>query len=193
MNASTRPVVAGRDGRNPTGPPQASIPLANPAGQPAENTGDYAAGSEAIPFTVQGPPAVDNGRFTVHIQWTNPDTDWDIYITDSTGEVVTQSASFGDTNEDATLVDPPPGQYTAHVQNYDQVDGQPYDDWSGGAVNFRSPTPRTVGPKEPWILTCEDPEGRLRATRRVIVDRGERVNVGRVCSRSGVYAAKRGN
>ena len=26
------PVVAGRDGRNPTGPPQANIPLANPAG-----------------------------------------------------------------------------------------------------------------------------------------------------------------
>ena len=97
---------------------------------PAENTGDFPAGSEAIPFTVQGPPAVDNGRMTVHIEWTNPDTDWDIYITDSTGEVVTQSASFGDTNEDATLVDPPPGQYTAHVQNYDQVDGQPVDDWS---------------------------------------------------------------
>ena len=191
VNPSTRPVVAGRDGRNPTGPPQASIPFANPPGVPAENTGDFSAGSEAIPFTVQGPPAVDNGRMTVHIEWANTDTDWDIYITDSTGEVVTQSASFGDTTEDATLVDPPPGQYTAHVQNYDQVDGQPVDDWSGGVVSFRNPTPRTVGPKEAWILSCEDPEGRLRATRRVIVDRGETVNVGRVCSRSGAYAAKR--
>ena len=45
---------------------------------------------------------------TVHIQWANPETDWDLYITDSTGEVVTQSASFGDTTEDAVLVDPPP-------------------------------------------------------------------------------------
>ena len=26
MNPSTRPIVAGRDGRNPTGPPQANIP-----------------------------------------------------------------------------------------------------------------------------------------------------------------------
>ena len=51
---------------------------------------------------------MDNGRFTVHIEWTNPETDWDIYITDASGEVVTQSASFGDTNEDAVLVDPPP-------------------------------------------------------------------------------------
>jgi hypothetical protein len=191
VNPSTRPVVAGRDGRNPTGPPQASIPFANPAGQPAENTGDHTAGAESIPFTVQGPPAVDNGRFTVHIQWANPDTDWDLYVTDAAGEVVTQSASFGDTNEDAVLVDPPPGQYTAHVVNYDQVDGAPYDDWSGGAVTFRSPTPRVVNGKEAWMLTCEDDEGRLRGARRVIVDRGQRVDVGRVCSRGGAYAAKR--
>ena len=42
---------------------------------------------------------------------------------------MTQSASFGDTNEDAVLVDPPPGNYVAHVVNFDQVDGQPVDDW----------------------------------------------------------------
>ena len=45
MNPSTRPVVAGRFGRDPVGPPQARITLANPAGQPAENTaGDYDGG-----------------------------------------------------------------------------------------------------------------------------------------------------
>ena len=104
---------------------------------------------------------------------------------------MTQSASFGDTNEDATLVDPPPGQYIAHVVNYDQVDGQPFDDWSGGAVNFRSPTPRVVNGKEAWMLTCEDEEGRLRGSRHVVVDRGERVDVGSVCTRAAAYAAKR--
>ena len=192
VNPSTRPVVAGRDGRDPAGPPQANIPLANPAGQPAENTENFPAGAnEAIPFTVQGPPAVDNGRMTVHIQWGNPETDWDLYITDSTGEVVTQSASFGDTTEDAVLVDPPPGQYTAHVVNYDQVDGAPFDDWSAGEVQFRSPTPRVVNGKEAWMLTCEDEDGHVRGTRRVVVDRGQRVDVGRVCTRSGAYAAKR--
>ena len=62
MNPSTRPVVAGRDGRDPAGPPQANIPLANPAGQPAENTENYPAGpNEAIPFTVQGPPPWTTG------------------------------------------------------------------------------------------------------------------------------------
>ena len=183
--------MAGRDGRNPTGPPQANIPLANPAGVPAENTGNFPEGpQENLPFTVQGPPAVDNGRFTVHIEWTNPETDWDIYITDASGEVVTQSASFGDTNEDAVLVDPPPGNYVAHVVNYDQVDGQPVDDWKAGEVRFQSPTPRVVNAREAWNLTCEDREGRLRAARQVVVDRGEKVNVGDVCRRSGAYAAK---
>jgi hypothetical protein len=43
--------------------------------------------------------------------------DWDLYVVDATGEVVSQSASFGDTTEDAVLVDPPPGQYRAHVVN----------------------------------------------------------------------------
>ncbi len=191
VNPSTRPIVAGRDGRNPTGPPQANIPLANPAGVPAENTGNFPDGpQENIPFTVQGPPAVDNGRFTVHIEWTNPDTDWDLYVTDASGELVTQSASFGDTNEDAVLVDPPPGNYVAHVVNFDQVDGAPVDDWKTGEVRFRSPTPRVVNGKEAWNLTCEDGEGRLRAARQVIVDRGQRVNVGDVCRRSGAYAAK---
>ena len=192
-NASTRPVIAGRDGRDPTGPPQANGPLANPPGQPAEDPSGVApptAPADVIPFTVQGPPAVDNGRLTVHIEWTNPENDWDLYVTDASGEVITQSASFGDATEDAVLVDPPPGQYTAYVVNFDQVDGAPYDDWTG-EVQFRNPTPRVVLGKEAWILTCEDREGRQRGSRRVVVDRGERVDVGDVCRRSGFYAAKR--
>ena len=37
VNPSTRPIVAGRDGREPTAPPQPGLTLANPAGVPAEN------------------------------------------------------------------------------------------------------------------------------------------------------------
>ena len=110
VNPSTRPVVAGRDGRPATGPPQADLTFANPAGQPAENTGDQLAGAhEEFSFDVQGPPAVDNGRMTVHIDWANPDTDWDVYVYNAAGQLVTQSASFGDTTEDAILMDPPAG------------------------------------------------------------------------------------
>ena len=194
VNPSTRPVVAGRHGRDPVAPKQADIPLANPAGIPAENTeGDYSAGAyESIPFTVGGPPEVDNGRMTVHIEWGNPDTDWDLYVVNAAGEVVTQSASFGDTTEDAVLVDPPPGEYVAHVVNYDQIDGAPApDDWSNGNVTFLSPTPRHEDAKEAWQLSCVDRQGRVRSTRQVIVDRGDRVNVGRVCAATALAAAKR--
>ncbi len=137
VNPSTRPVVAGRDGRDPVAPKQADITFANPPGQPAENQeGDYATGAyESIPFTVGGPPEVDNGRMTVHIEWGNPETDWDLYVVNEAGEVVTQSASFGDTTEDAVLVDPPPGNYVAHVVNFDAGRRRtPFDDWTNGQV-----------------------------------------------------------
>jgi murein tripeptide amidase MpaA len=186
VNPSTRPLVAGRHGRDPTGPPQAAIALENPPGIPAENTA-YPPDQpyEAIPFTVKGPSdGVDNGRLTVHIEWDSPDTDWDIYVIGPSGQIVSQSASFGDTDEDASLFDPPPGDYTLHVVNYDQVMNTP-DDWRDGSVSFRSPTPRVeTGTKESWTLTCLDANGHVRATSQVTVDRGERASVGNACSSS---------
>jgi hypothetical protein len=118
----------------------------------------------------------------VHIQWESPDTDWDNYIIGPTGQIVSQSASFGDTDEDASLFDPPPGEYTVHVVNYDQVMNTP-DDWSRGSVTFSSPTPKIeTGTKESWTLTCLDSNGRVKATSQVTVDRGARANVGNACS-----------
>lgn len=192
VNPSTRPLVAGRFGRDPVAPKQEDITFVNPPGIPAENkNGDYTTGAyEALPFTVGGPPEVDNGRMTVHIEWGNPETDWDLYVVNAAGEVVTQSASFGDTTEDAVLVDPPPGNYVAHVVNFDQVAPAP-DDWTSGQVLFQSPTPTFYGPKESWQLSCLDKQGRVRATRNVVVDRGDKVNVGNVCSSSGLAAAKK--
>jgi len=186
VNPSTRPLVAGRHGRDPTGPPQAGITLDNPPGIPAENTA-YPPGQpyESIPFTVKGPAdGVDNGRLTVHIQWESPDTDWDIYLIGPNGQIVTQSASFGDTDEDASLFDPPPGDYTLHVVNYNQVMNTP-DDWTRGSVSFRSPTPKIeTGTKESWTLTCLDANDRVRATSQVTVDRGQRARVGNACTGS---------
>ncbi|HET8821743.1 MAG TPA: M14 family zinc carboxypeptidase [Thermoleophilaceae bacterium] len=184
VNPSTRPLVAGRHGRDAVADPQEPITLANPAGVPGENTvyppeQPY----EEIPFTVKGPAdGVDNGRMTVHVEWGSPDTDWDIYVIGPNGQIVAQSASFGDTTEDASLFDPPPGEYRLHVVNYDQVMRTP-DDWFNGNVTFRSPTPRVeTGTKEAWTLTCVDSQGRVQATSQVIVDRGERAQVGNACS-----------
>jgi hypothetical protein len=186
VNPSTRPLVAGRHGRDATGPPQAAIAFENPPGIPPENV-NYPpdAPYEAIPFTVKGPAdGVDNGRVTVHIEWDSPDTDWDIYVIGPGGQIVAQSASFGDMNEDASLFDPPPGNYTLHVVNYDQVMNTP-DDWRGGTVTFRSPTPKIeTGTRESWTLSCLDANGHVKATRQVIVDRGQRAQVGNACARS---------
>jgi hypothetical protein len=184
VNPSTRPLVAGRHGRDPVAGPQEPITLANPAGVPGENTAyppeqPY----EEIPFTVKGPDdGVDNGRMIVHVEWGSRDTDWDIYVIGPNGQIVAQSASFGDTTEDASLFDPPPGEYKLHVVNYDQVMRTP-DDWFDGNVTFRSPTRRVeTGTKEAWTLTCVDSHGRVQATSQVIVDRGERAQVGNACT-----------
>jgi hypothetical protein len=132
---------------------------------------------ETFDFTVSGPPAVDNGRLTVHIEWADPANDWDVYVLDADGAIVAQSAAFGDTTEDAAMVDPPAGEYTAVVVNFDQVSRR-LDDWTG-RVTFASPTPRTVGPKEAWIFECETSDG--VASREVVVDRGQTVDLGNAC------------
>ena len=67
VNPSTRPLVVGRYGRDPQGPPQPDQAVTNPAGTPAE--GAY----EETTFTVGGLPQYDNGTATVVIGW--PDSD----------------------------------------------------------------------------------------------------------------------
>jgi hypothetical protein len=181
VNPSTRPYVAGRFGRDPVAPKQADVVLANPTGVPAENTGDPISGpNDRATFTVVGPPGADNGRFTVHVEWANPATDWDLYVLDAAGHVVAQSAQGGTTREDASLLDPPPGEYTAVLVNYSGGAG---DDWSGGAVTFASPEPAVYGPKESWTFSCSTPDGRIRAMRQVVVDRGQTVDLGNACTR----------
>jgi hypothetical protein len=184
VNPSTRPLVAGRHGRAATGPPQRRIDFENPPGVPGENPAYPPGGPvEALPFTVKGPAdGVDNGRMSVHLEWPSPDSDWDLYVVGPDGEVVAQSTGFGDNTEDATLFDPPPGEYRLDLVNYDQVMHSP-DDWFDAHVTFESPTPRIeTGTKESWTLTCTDARGRVQATRQVIVDRGGRARVGNACA-----------
>ncbi|MGM1059231.1 M14 family zinc carboxypeptidase [Saccharothrix sp. Mg75] len=185
VNPSTRPYVAGRYGRDPQAPPQAAVALANPPGVPAENTsfpGNPVA--ESIPFTVEALPAADNGRFDVSVSWTSTRTDWDLFVLDASGQVVTQSAQGGTNSERATLLDPPAGRYTAVLVNYDQVDPANPDDWAAGKVEFSSPVPPTYGVQEAYTLTCTDRDGRLVGLTDVFVDRGQTVDVGEVCTDS---------
>ena len=184
VNPSTRPVVAGRYGRVPNGPQQPEIAFANPEGVPPENTGDENTPPyEEIPFTIEGAP-YDNGSVTVHIEWANPATDWDIYVFDADGNRVGASARGNTRDENATILFPEPGQYTVRVFNYDQIDGAPVDDWTNGRITFGPPTPPVAGVKESWTLTCQRPDGAATRSQQVEVDRGERVDVGDACRRA---------
>ncbi|MRJ74962.1 peptidase M14 [Aeromicrobium sp. SMF47] len=175
VNPSTRPLVVGRYGRDPQGPPQPAQTLVNPAGTPAE--GAY----ETATFTVAGQPSYDNGTATVVINWPDAQVDWDVEVYDSRGRPVATAATLDDP-EQAVLIDPAPGTYTIRLINYG---GGATSDWTG-RVDYASPTPGTYsGLKEAWNLTCSNRNGRVLSTREVIVDRGETVRVGDPCRRKG--------
>ncbi len=177
VNPSTRPLVMGRSGREAQGPAQAPITLANPAGVPPEG------GNESVSFDVQGLPAVDNGWMEVSINWPAVDAedqDWDFFLTGPDGEAVGSGATLANP-EVITIPDPQPGTYTLRANNY--LGGSETYDWSG-TVSFRNPNPPSpTGTKEAWLLSCADKRGNVLATREVIVDRGEAVDVGNACKR----------
>lgn len=179
VNPSTRPLVMGREGRESQGPPQAGFTLTNPAGVPAVKASEY------VTFEVQGMPAVDNGWLDVSISW--PATadpaaqDWDFFLYGPDGAPVGSGATLANP-EKITIPDPKPGTYTLEANNY--LGGTAAYDWSG-TVSFRNPDPyRPTGTKEAWLLSCTDKRGNVLATREVIVDRGDTVDVGNACKRN---------
>ncbi|MDO9377719.1 MAG: M14 family metallopeptidase [Nocardioidaceae bacterium] len=180
VNPSTRPLVVGRYGREPLGPPQEPTTLTNPAGIPAVN------GTEQSTFTIEAPPEADNGTATVTVGWpgTSGDeaVDWDVEIIGPDGTAVASAATLDDP-EVAVLVDPKPGEYTVRVTNY--AGGAAATDWEG-EVTFRSPDPPSYsGIKESWTLTCvKDSNGKVVNTRDVVVDRGKTRDLGGVCNRA---------
>ncbi|MFD8494600.1 M14 family zinc carboxypeptidase [Amycolatopsis sp. NPDC059657] len=192
VNPSTRPYVAGRYGRDPQGPAQTGFAVTNPPGVPPINT-DYPndPNVESFTFHVDGMPKVDNGKFSVNVNWASPDTDWDLYVYDAAGNLVTSSANGGTTSEHATMFDPPAGDYKAVMVNYAQADPAKTDDWTGD-VSFASPIPPTYGPKEAYQLTCTSRSGKLVGIADVYVDRGQTVDVGEVCTRSARVSKERG-
>lgn len=175
VNPSTSPLVGDRYGRVPSAPAQAPITFTNPPPD-LQNRGLPA---ERIPFTIEGPPAVDNGSAVISISWATALADWDLYLLDANGAILRSSTQSGTTGESIELVDPAPGRYVAMVYDFG---GGALSDWHGG-VTFGSPQKPVRGIRESWTLTCESPDGRVLGTREVVVDRGRSVDVGRVCGR----------
>jgi hypothetical protein len=177
INPSTRPVVAGRVGREPTGPQQAPITLINPAGVPGVGK------VETTTFTVQ-PGNFDNGSAVLEFSWPDPtpsdteDQDWDFYVIGPDGKTEVASAATLANPEKARIIAPAPGTYTVIVDNY--AGGTASTDWAG-KVTFEPPLPSTTGKVEAWTLTCEKPDGRVVSSRQLVAMRGERIDVGKVC------------
>ena len=141
VNPSTRPVVAGRMGaprgrrrrRTSSSSTRRAARPRTPATRPAGRT--------RRSLRRRGPAGrLDNGRLNVHIDWANPRT-----TGTSTSRrqraLVASSAAFGDTTEDAILFDPPAGQYTAVIVNYDQVDGPAVGRLGQRSRRLREPAP----------------------------------------------------
>ncbi|WP_392545097.1 M14 family metallopeptidase [Oryzobacter telluris] len=174
VNPSTRPVVAGRWGRDPAAPAQPTQALTNPAGTP----GTFE--SETTTFTIGGMPQYDNFKAEVRVQWPDANVDWDVVIYNEAGEVVGSAETLADP-EVALLIEPVPGTYTVELINYD---GGETSDWTG-EVRFGGPDPANyTGVKEAWTLTCSTTGGAMVSQRSVIVDRGKTVDVGNACKKA---------
>jgi hypothetical protein len=179
VNPSTRPLVAKESGREPTGdpsPPQqfesdgSSSPCGNYEDPPPDCYEEHL-------VTVPSGTGIDNAKATFRIEF-SPLSDWDmkIYRADAngnaTGDAVATSghgATDGELGyEEASVLDPA-GSYVVRVQNYAAV-----DPWSG-TVTFEGPPPHQAPQQEAYTLTCETPQGVVKAARQVFVARGERL------------------
>jgi hypothetical protein len=183
VNPSTRPYVAGRYGREPLGPVPAGGPLVNPPGVPAENQeGNVLNGAyEEVTFTVPAPPEGDVGKVLIDVTWTNPATDWDVYVYDAQNAQVASAATGGTHDEHVVIGFPEPGTYTVRFIDYDQVDYAPPDDWTAN-LSFEGPTPAVPGVTESWTLTCTRADGAATTPQQVEVGRGGKADVGQVCA-----------
>lgn len=177
VNPSTRPLVAGRYGREPQAPPQAAITLTNPDGVPPVG------GNESTTFEVSGLPGADNGFLDVSVSWPSDDPeayDWDFTLLSPDGSPVGSGATLSNP-EVIRVPDPAPGTYTLVADNY--AGGDAAHDWTG-EVSFEGPVPPVdTGIEEAWLVSCTTRGGRVFGTREVVVDRGEVVGVGDLCRR----------
>ena len=132
-------------------------------------------------FEVKETDPRDGVKIRAH--WVSKVNDFDMFVyREGAGgrltEVGRSQNTLGDTNyEEVLLIDPQPGRYIVRLQNWASAEQLVTVDVSYFRAGSRTVTP---GQKESWTLTCER-RGRVLAVEKVVVDRGQRVDAGRVC------------
>ena len=202
INPSTRPVAAQERGRQATGEPSPTqdFPQRNTPQPPcddydfdtgegcgADGTSGY---SDEVVFEV--PPnggGVDNEFAKVRLAWLSSANDIDLEVYRAgeddkpVGRPVAVSAQGG-TRREITKIGPAPepGRYVARVINYDS-DELKHD----LTISFEGPEPFKPATTESWTLTCETPDGQVRASQALTIARGERkpVDFGSACAPGG--------
>ena len=190
-NPSTRPITVkgepGRPAQGPTAANQTFTGKGNTVSFPAEQNANLSppGSHEDIPFEIT--PDQDNAKLTVVVSWADKADDYDLYLMKENGPVDTQVASGaqggGTTNTEQIVFKGEegkpiaPGQYFVRMVDYSVAKkGFTGSITFQGPDAFRTPAPRS----EAWTVSCEL-DGASVARRDVIVDRGERVDVGEVC------------
>jgi hypothetical protein len=119
----------------------------------------------------------DNGFARIRIQWSNPVSDFDLYIykdadnddnSDNDGQPIASSASGTTDNEETSIGPDPSGHYVARVVNFAAVDPT-----FAFSVNYESPEPFQAGTTETWRLTCESFGGTVLTSQDVLIARGQ--------------------
>jgi hypothetical protein len=120
------------------------------------------------------------------------DLDLYVYRTLEDGRrIAVGSGADADGYETAVIDHPVAGNYVAQVVNWAAPDPRYTGTWETFGPGK---TVHRDGTDESWTLTCESRSGRVLGTKKVFVERGQRVRVGRVCGvskRARIKKAKR--
>lgn len=160
-----------------------STPIANttPTG------GEPGVGSEEVPFEIKADEPHD--VLQVRIEMGTSQDDYDMYLyklkDDGTREQISLSGGAAGAAENIVVPDPEVGKYVVEVTNFAAVGG-----WSG-AIKFLGAKEVRVDKAQPetWAMTCERADGTVLARRDVAVNRGQKLDLGNACSKTGSKAS----
>jgi hypothetical protein len=171
VNQSTRPFVGG--GAVKESLQDVDPPLATFTGAPAAPTGtaDHA-------FTLGADQTADKLRITLDATLPE-DYDLEVLRKDAGGSLtsVGSSGNAPGSPEEVVLDRPAPGDYVARVSYYAAATGG----YTVKVIRAVATRTTTEGHREPYVMTCETPDGTVLETRDVTVDRGQAVAVDLPC------------